>query len=130
MFIVTGFMFSPDGDAYRRLRSGQESVHVVRDMYTGIVTRDGGDQESGAQCRYGIGRIIDWRSGPNSISFSIRFPNEGGVINLRFNDKYGNEWLGVYESQKFGKGIATCFMCESSEHLLSSEFVARRLQHY
>jgi hypothetical protein len=131
MFIITGFLFPSSLTFESHLKGGRYPIHFVRDMYTGTVDPRRHFFEDNAygsiQYRNEFIKIVNWRSGPRVISFSlIRIDSRDSTI-LRFRQRDRTSWLGTYDGPTFGKGLATCVISECDDDSLSADYVKSRL---
>lgn len=133
MFIITGFLFPSSLTFENHLKGNRYPIHFVRDMYTGTVDPRKHlfeDNAYGAiQYKNEFLKIVNWRSGPRVISFSILRIDSPVSTVLRFHQRDKIGWLGTYDGPTIGKGFATCVISECDDASLSYEYVASRLRH-
>lgn len=134
MFVITGFIHPP-GSSLVQMPDSSYPATILKDAYSGTVLPGKKRFEDGAdgvlQWKEGFAKICNWKSGPKGITFLLCPLFRTDVTIFRFNERTETgEWQGIYEGLMLGKGYATCFLSEGSEHSLSAEHVARKLRHY
>lgn len=119
-YLIQGLFFQGRFELGLNYKPGMGTVAVcgttlAEYLFSGVFWEDGGRFEGFIQDAFGVADIFKVVADDTGVSFRKRYKGRNDVIDYVFLKRDGASWVGEYNGQMTGCGIARCIVTEVPE---------------